>query len=177
MMRLETERLILRDFQLGDIEAWLAITSHPKYQTFYPKEECSAEFNAHLLEMFVEQAQQVPRTKFQLVIEGKESHQVIGTVAFRLEADNQASIGFGLSVNRQGRGIAVEAMSALIKFGIEQFSPGCIFAETRAGNHAAISVCHRLGLSVLQSQSNHLGEVEVLRLATEVKKESGNLGT
>ncbi|MCG9790222.1 GNAT family N-acetyltransferase [Vibrio mediterranei] len=163
-LTLETERLILRDFQLGDIEAWLTITSHPKYQTFYPKEECSPEFNAHLLEMFVEQSEQRPRTKFQLVIEGKESHQVIGTVGFRLEADNQASIGFGLAVDRQGRGIAVEAMSALIEFGIGQFAPTTIFAETKAGNKAAIAVCRRLGLKQSLTEANPIEDMDVLRL-------------
>ncbi|MFC5078496.1 GNAT family N-acetyltransferase [Vibrio thalassae] len=166
-LTLETERLTLRDFQLGDIEAWLTITSHPKYQTFYPKEECSPEFNAHLLEMFVEQSEQRPRTKFQLVIEGKESHQVIGTVAFRLEADNQASIGFGLAVDRQGRGIAVEAMTALIEFGIAQFAPSVIFAETKAGNKAAIAVCRRLGLKQLEDRPTPY-DTDLLRLELKV---------
>ncbi|WP_353497954.1 GNAT family N-acetyltransferase [Vibrio sp. CB1-14] len=163
-LHLETERLILRDFELGDIESWLQITSHPKYQTFYPKEECSPEFNAHLLEMFVEQAHQVPRTKFQLVIEGKESHQVIGTVAFRLEPNDQASIGFGLAVDRQGRGLAVEAMSTLIAYGCEQMGARCIFAETRVGNKAAIAVCQRLGLHKVNSESNDLTQMSVIRL-------------
>ncbi|MGR5095173.1 GNAT family N-acetyltransferase [Vibrio maritimus] len=163
-LNLETERLILRDFDLGDIEAWLQMTSHPKYQTFYPKEECSPEFNAHLLEMFVEQAHQVPRTKFQLVIEGKESHQVIGTVAFRLESDSQASIGFGLAVDRQGRGLAVEAMSELISYGIEQFGTRCIFAETRAGNTAAVAVCKRLGLNQVDLNHEPSDDMSVIRL-------------
>lgn len=167
---LETERLILRDFQLGDIEAWLNITSHPRYQTFYPKEECSPEFNAHLLEMFVEQSQQVPRTRFQLVIEGKESHQVIGTAAFRLEADNRASIGFGLAVERQGRGIAVEAMSALMKFGIQHFPLTSIFAETRKGNEAAIAVCQRLGLETVNGHLSYDDEMDLVRLELTVKE-------
>ncbi|MGR5175938.1 GNAT family N-acetyltransferase [Vibrio parahaemolyticus] len=164
-LQLETERLILRDFTLDDLEAWLAISSHPSYQTFYPKEECSPEFNAHLVEMFVEQAHQQPRTKFQLAIEGKESHQVLGTVAFRLEADEQASIGFGLAVDRQGRGLAIEAMSALLEYGIEQFSPHKVFAETRAGNKAAIAVCKRLGLQPVETElSEGAEQMDIIRL-------------
>ncbi|GAL36104.1 hypothetical protein JCM19240_1546 [Vibrio maritimus] len=58
----------------------------------------------------------------------------------------------------------MEAMSTLIAFGREQMGARCIFAETRAGNKAAIAVCERLGLQKVNRESDDLTQMSVIRL-------------
>lgn len=145
-MRIQTERLILRDFCVDDIAHYVAMTSEPDYQTYYREDDCDPDFSRQLAQCFIEQSRENPRQKFQLAIEEKHSGAFIGTVGLRMENVTRASFGFGLMCEYQGRGIAFEAASALIAFGFDQLGVDVIYAETLLENTAAIRLCEKLGM-------------------------------
>ncbi|WP_394252251.1 GNAT family N-acetyltransferase [Vibrio profundi] len=146
MFKIETNRLILRDFHTGDANAYVQLTQDKKYQRFYSEEDCTAEKSLALVQMFTEQANESPRSKFQLAITVKETGQVIGTCGIRLEGNQQASMGCGVARSAQGTGYALEAASALIEFGFNSLHCHRIYAETIADNKAAIALCRHLGM-------------------------------
>lgn len=146
MLKIETERLILRDFCTDDADAYVKLTQDKKYQRFYSEEDCTAEKSLALVQMFVEHANELPRSKFQLAITVKETGQVIGTCGIRLEENQQASMGCGVARNAQGTGYALEAASALIEFGFKTLDCHRIYAETISENRAAIALCRHLGM-------------------------------
>ena len=143
---IETPRLILRDFIADDLAAYTALSQNEKYQRFYSKVDCSSSKATQLVGLFIEQAAETPRNKFQLAMIDKTSQQLIGTAGLRVEADQQASIGCGIARAYQGAGHAAEAMCALVAYGFKQQNLHRIYAETIANNKAAIALCTQFGM-------------------------------
>jgi ribosomal-protein-alanine N-acetyltransferase len=146
MFSIETENLILRDMRPEDESALINLTQDVKYQRFYSEEDSSPEKYRELTKLFIQQAQEVPRTAYQLAIELKKSGAFIGTVCLRLESDQQASMGCGLARQYQGRQLMQEAAIALTNFGFNELKVHRIYAETMSANLAAISLCQQLGM-------------------------------
>lgn len=145
---IETERLILRDVCEHDEAPYILQTQDTKYQRFYDEDDCSIEKANQLVEMFIKQSKEQPRTKYNLAITHKQSGQFMGVCGLRLEDHRQASIGCGLAREYQVSGYAQEAMQALIDYGFNQLQVHRIYAETIADNRAAILLCTKLGMRV-----------------------------
>ena len=103
MFKLETDRLILRDMDLEDECAFVAMSQDAKYQRFYDESDCEPSKYRELTQLFVTQAAEVPRKSYQLAVESKHSGKFIGTVCLRLERDKQASMGCAFSRETQGK--------------------------------------------------------------------------
>ncbi len=146
MFQLETQHLILRDMQPADEAAFVAISQESKYQRFYSESDCAPDKYRQLTKLFIEQANEHPRTAYQLAIEYKATGKFIGTVCLRLEANNQASMGCGMSREYQGHGLINEAAHALLDFGFRTLAVHRVYAETISQNRAAIRLCKALGM-------------------------------
>ncbi len=145
-MIIESNRLILRDFEARDADAYCTFTSDPKYQRFYSEEDCSEEQSRRLVTMFIAQSQEDNRSKFQMAVVLKETGVFIGTAGLRIESDRQASIGCGIGREYQSSGYAKEAMEALLEFGFDVHNLHRVYAETISENTAAIRLCHMVGM-------------------------------
>ncbi|BDU37819.1 putative Acyl-CoA N-acyltransferase [Vibrio nigripulchritudo SO65] len=146
MFEIVTERLILRDFIPEDVSSYVRLTQDEKYQRFYDEEDCSVEKAEFLVNLFVEQASEIPRSKYQLAIVLKDTSQVIGTCGIRIETDHQASMGCGVAREFQGAGYAQEAVEAIAAFGFETLNVHRLYAETIGANKAAIAMCRQFGM-------------------------------
>ena len=151
---LETERLILRDFKLDDLEDYYAITQCPVYQTYYSQDDCSYEKAQELVSLFVNSATKKPRIVYQLAVISKKSQQFIGSIGIRLESNSKASIGCGFDTLHQGFGYAVESMTEIIKFGFDDLGIVYIYAKTIGQNQSAMKLCNSLGMSVNLDQTS-----------------------
>ncbi|WP_369959474.1 GNAT family N-acetyltransferase [Pseudomonas benzenivorans] len=146
MFTIETERLILRDMVPKDEAAFVAISQHKKYQRFYSEDDCDPRKYKDLTKLFIRQAKEEPRKEYQLAIVYKLTGEFIGTACLRLESNNQASMGCGLSRSFQGSRLIYEAASALANFGFKELNIHRIYAETISENKAAIKLCEKLGM-------------------------------
>src|SRR5258707_315278 len=61
-VRIELDNLILRDFRPTDLAQYQQLRSDPKMHRFYNEDDSSEHRAGQLLNMFVEQADSVPRT-------------------------------------------------------------------------------------------------------------------
>jgi RimJ/RimL family protein N-acetyltransferase len=143
---IETKRLLLRNFERGDVMAYCNLTSDLKYQRFYSEEDCSVEKSLGLVDKFVLQSQELDRSKYQMAIVLKDTGEFIGTAGFRIEPDKQASIGCGVGRAYQSAGYAKEAMSALLKYGFEEHDIHRVYADTISENTPAIKLCKMFGM-------------------------------
>lgn len=146
MFSIETKKLILRDMELKDEAAFVAMSQNKKYQRFYSEEDCDPQTYQNLTRLFIKQAKENPRKEYQLAIEYKRTNEFIGTVCLRVENNLQASMGCGLSRNFQGGKLILEAVSALVNFGFNELDVHRIYAETISENTAAIKLCEKLGM-------------------------------
>ncbi len=97
-MRLETERLVLREFEETDWAAVLAYQVEPRYLRYYEWTERRPEDVREFVQRFISQQQENPRTKFQLTLVLKSSNQLIGNCGIRLSSADarQADLGYEL---------------------------------------------------------------------------------
>jgi ribosomal-protein-alanine N-acetyltransferase len=145
-VRIELSNPILREFQLADLTQYRRIRNDPKMHRFYSEDDSLEQRAGELLDMFIEQANHVPRTKFQFALES--DGQLVGTCGIRLEEPCEASIGCEIGRQWQGSGLARKAAHAILEFGFATLRVGRIYAETISENRAAIKLCNDVGMTV-----------------------------
>ena len=148
-MRLETPRLILREYTEDDAPAVLAYQSDPRYLRYYPWEDRTPEDVHRFVQTFIDWQSESPRRRFQLAVLLRENGALIGSCGVRCKPDDdtEADIGFELSPEHWGCGYATEAATAMAGFafrdlGVRRLSSWCI-----AENAASARVLEKLGMS------------------------------
>jgi RimJ/RimL family protein N-acetyltransferase len=147
MLRIETNRLVLRDFTPDDLPDYIKLRADDKFKRFYSVNDVTEEKSASLVESFVVSSKLKPRTKFQLAITTK-TNTLIGSCGIRIEDNKQASIGCELAREWQKSGYAYEAVRELINYGFVNLKLHRLYAETISENLAAIKLGELLGLRI-----------------------------
>lgn len=147
-MQLETERLILREFEEEDWPAVLAYQSDPLYLRYYHWSDRSPGHVRAFVNMFLEFQREKPRTKFQLAVVLKENQQLIGNCGIRINDIDlrEANIGYELNSQFWGKGYATEAARAILRFGFEELQMHRIYATTLSANIGSAKVMAKLGM-------------------------------
>lgn len=151
-MRLETDRLLFRDHEEDDLEAYCAIESDPHYrwpQPVHPRAELERSFRSTWL---------VPKSMGLLATIYKPSGQYIGRCGLypcRDEAGEivpgEARLAYYLARPFWGRGLATEAGRAFVQYGFETLGLRRIEAGVNAQNLASIRVLEKLGFTLVRS--------------------------
>ncbi len=147
----ETGRLILRGFEDRDIEPFSEYRSDPEvarcqgWDTPFDRER-AAEFVAAMRG----RTPGVAGVWYQVALELKETHRLIGDVAFETFQDYgsplQAEIAFTLAREYQGLGYAFEAVSCLLEYLFEGLKVHRVRANIDPNNRASARLLERLGL-------------------------------
>ncbi|HMD79871.1 MAG TPA: GNAT family protein [Anaerolineales bacterium] len=147
-MKLETERLILRDFVKDDWQAVLEYQSDPLYLRYYDWTDRTPEAVQEFVGWFLDHQMQEPRIKFQLAVTLKSSNQLIGNCGIRMGAPNalQADIGYELDPKHWNHGYATEAAHAIVDFGFSHFDLHRVWSWCVADNAGSAHVLEKLGM-------------------------------
>ena len=147
-MKLETERLTLRDFVKDDWQRVLEYQSDPLYLRYNHWIERTPEAVQDFLGWFLDQQVQVPRIKYQLAVVLKSNNQLIGNCGVRIEKPNalEANIGYELDPKHWMHGYATEAARAIVDFGFQHFGVHRIWADCVADNVWSAHVLEKLSM-------------------------------
>jgi [ribosomal protein S5]-alanine N-acetyltransferase len=141
---LHTERLLLRPFEVGDVDDALAYRDDPELARFLPhipQPFTRADAEAFVALNMSESWQQSPT--FAVVL----GRRVIGTVSFEVEAqDHEAMVGYAIGRAWWGQGIATEAVRAAMAWASESFDIVRIWASTDSRNLRSLRVMEKLGM-------------------------------
>lgn len=145
-INIETPRLLLRRLRSSDIAPLWRYRSDPevaKYQGWdnYTEEQAHA--------MVQEQAGFDPGfvgTWFQVAISLRETNELIGDIGIHTLAPDgrQSGLGFTLARNHQGRGLATEAVGAIVSYLFAELKQHRIVAFVDPNNHASAALLRRL---------------------------------
>jgi len=149
-MKLETERLILRDFVKEDWGRVLEYQSDPLYLRYNKWTERTPEAAQEFVGWFLDQQIQTPRIKYQLAVVLKSINQLIGNCGVRMEKANdvEANIGYELNPQYWNYGYATEAAHAVVDFGFQHFGVHRIWADLVADNVGSAHVLEKLGMKL-----------------------------
>ena len=155
-MRLETERLLLRPFELRDAPvverevsrvelARMLAVPHP-----YP-EGGAVEWIA------------AAKPGQEFAVELRETGELVGGISIVPDEQNRrASLGYWCAIGHWGRGYATEAVRAIIDYGFRDLDLNRIHAECRSDNPASARVLAKVGMTQegrLREHSFRLGRV------------------
>lgn len=144
---LHTARLTLRRIASGDAAAFSRIRSLPdvaRYQWWTVVDRAEAE---RVVAEQVALAPDVPGTWFQLVIVDAASGAVVGDLALHVRPEDarQVELGVNLDPAHGGRGLATEAVTAVLGHLFDRLGKHRVMAITDADNRAAAALFTRLG--------------------------------
>jgi len=150
---LRTDRLVLRRFEAGDLDAFYAYHSLPETARFLPGEAKSYTKSMESVGKYANFVFEKEGDWICLAIEAADSPGLLGEVVLKwLPGCGQAEIGWSLAPEARGRGIASEAAAALLKLGFEELGFHRIDAKLDALNTASAALCERLGMRLESTQ-------------------------
>jgi RimJ/RimL family protein N-acetyltransferase len=152
---LETERLVLRQFTLDDVDNLVALDADPEVMHFItggratPREVIEDDY----LPWFLGYYERGERYGFWAAIE-KATGEFIGWFHFR-PADGYPSdepeLGYRLRRSAWGKGYATEGSRALIRKGFTELGVRRVMAETMVVNTASRRVMEKAGLRLVRT--------------------------
>ncbi len=146
---IETERLRLRPFARGDVDAVFAYRQLPDVTRYLSDGPMTHETVTEVLQMRVgQEAFKREGDKIFLAVELRDHHQVIGEVSLILrdEGSRQAEIGYIFHPDYHSRGYATEAGRLLLEMGFAGAGMHRIYARCAAQNTGSWRVMERLGM-------------------------------
>ena len=131
--QIETERLILRKFELSDCNDMLRYwVSDPEIQSLYSEPVYTNEQEVtELLNKYMESCCESSYYRWAIIT--KDTMECIGQIAFFLVSDQNhfAEIEYCIGSDFQNKGLATEATRAVIKYGFENI------------NLHKVQICHK----------------------------------
>ena len=145
---IQTVRLSFRDFTANDYDAVHSYASDPevtRYTAFGPN---TPEQTRGFLQLVSGEPSQDDRANYSFALIHKETKQLIGSCGLMRSDTNgpQYSFGYVLRRDRWGQGLALEATTALVKFGFGELRAHRLWAHVFVGNKASEKLLQKLGL-------------------------------
>lgn len=160
-MKLESNRLIIREFTQQDIFAVHQYASNPevaKYMIWGPNTEEETEaFIARTIEM----QGQHPRLDYEFAVILKANDVLIGGCGIHVSEPRQGEIGYCFHPLHWRQGYAAEAAKTLLHFGFGELGLHRIYATCRPDNEGSANVMKRIGMKYegfLRGHMWHKGE-------------------
>lgn len=150
-VHLETERLIIRNYVLDDLDAFYDIVSQEEVvkwvaETVRPKHVIEPGFRRTVESYGLNTPDNIVR--FALAVIDKADGRLIGWVGLGPLPIEKAEteIFYGYSQDCWGKGFATEAAAALLRYGFETIGLKRIVAITLPGNPASSRVLEKIGM-------------------------------
>ena len=144
---LNTDRLKLRKISIEDIPSLVKYANNNKITDNilnipYPYQEPDAVFRISYVHQGFKN-----KTRYVFAIIFKATQELIGEVSLHLDnSRNIAQLGYWIGEPFWSKGIATEAIKAILKFGLERLNLDMIFAECKVENKASGKVLLNNGM-------------------------------
>ncbi|MEV5693830.1 GNAT family N-acetyltransferase [Micromonospora globbae] len=147
VLPIRTERLLLRQYRVDDVDAVLAYYGDPLVARYVPWEPWSRE---HAAEQVAKRVHRLGVTDIDsalaLVVEHKG--EVVGDVVLwpADETLSRGEMGWIFNPSASGRGFATEAVGALVRVAFAHCGMHRVIARLDARNEASARLCQRVGM-------------------------------
>jgi RimJ/RimL family protein N-acetyltransferase len=143
--KLKTERLTIRELNDSDLRSFVTYRAMPSIAEFQDWSDYTYEDASALLKEVNEAPFGTVGRWFQLAIIDKTLNQVAGDLAVHFIDNDQVKIGFTIAPEFHKKGIAFEALKALLDFLFKDLSKHRVIAITDARNKAAYGLLAKAG--------------------------------
>jgi [ribosomal protein S5]-alanine N-acetyltransferase len=162
---LETPRLLLRNFQLDDIPQLAAILADPQVMKFAPNGVLSTAETEAKVAGFMRSYQTFGFSKWAVI--HKASLELIGYCGIALENIDQhpeREVGYRLATRYWGQGLATEAATATVEYGLRQLKLPYLLGIVERANVASVRVLEKVGMHYTHETYFHGISMDVYRI-------------
>jgi [ribosomal protein S5]-alanine N-acetyltransferase len=148
-MKIETPRLILREFMESDLPALAPILADPLVMKFSTMGIYSTPQTEKAIDNFIDSYKQFGFGLWAVIL--KESDDLLigycGLAVDRIDDRDEPEIAYRLDSNFWGEGFATEAALASIQYGLDRIELPYILGAAQRQNVASIRVLEKLGMT------------------------------
>lgn len=151
---METERLVLRKLTLNDANDMFEMRSNPDMIDFTDgKLDEYLDDTLHFIEMINNGIKKNKWVNWAIIY--KDNNRLIGTInIWNLnDEENKAEIGYGIVPKYQGKGLMVEALKAVVNYGLNDMKLQKLEVWTERRNLKSIKLVERLGFRYIKEVS------------------------
>lgn len=139
MIIIETERLIIRNFEESDAAGLWDYLSQPRANCFFDEK-------LNTLDDAVANVKQRQKDELQFAVCLKDTDMIIGNLFARREEPDTYSVGWQFNGKYEGKGYASEAARYYLSFLFSDKNARRIYAYVEEDNLRSQKLCERLGL-------------------------------
>lgn len=172
-LQLETQRLILREFTMGDFDALYEILSDGETMKHYPK-PFDEEKVRYWIQWNLENYQVFGFGLWAVVL--KESGEVIGDCGITMQTINgkiKPEIGYHIHKAHQGRGYATEAAARCMKFVFEETPFNAVYSYMKYTNVGSYTVAMKNGMRLVEEYEDPVNTISKAYAITRGEWEDG----
>ncbi len=155
----QTERLIIREFQILDIEALAQILVKPEVMQFSATGVLSTKQTAVRIQSFLDSYQKNNYGKWAVI--HRESGRLIGYCGIaveEIEGKLENELGYRIDSEFWGQGLATEAAKACLEYAFTKFNFDYVLGIVEPENQASIKVLEKIGMKFIK-ESTWCGKV------------------
>lgn len=153
MLELRTPRLVLRDWQQGDLPALGALASDERVTRYQPWLRFPDDVACRRwLEESINHNSADPRSRYSLAVVNRSIDHTIGWLNWCDAEDasrGEVSFGYALLPEVWGRGYMTEAVEAMLTLVFDVQQRNSVYASCATGNHASARVLEKAGLRLV----------------------------
>jgi len=168
MIRLQTNRLIIRDHVLEDLKNYYSLFSNKEAMYYLPKSYLKTIDEAKTqLDMVIDEINKEDRKKYFFCIQSKENNLYIGEIGYTVIENTPfgkfVGVGYFLLPDYWKKGYATEALQEVIRFAFEKdkvfrFEAGCM--KENIGSESVMIKCRMIKEAEFKNCTWHDGQIK-----------------
>ena len=155
-VRIEGERIVLREFEERDLDASMAVVGDPDVTVSLSFDTRTREEQAERLAADIARAKTEPRPDYYLAIAARQTDELIGFIRIGLGGHRSGELGYALRKDRWRQGYTYEAAQLMLAFGFGELGLHRIQAACGPNNHASQDLLSRLGFEYEGRMRDHV---------------------
>ncbi|WP_433813330.1 GNAT family N-acetyltransferase [Flavobacterium johnsoniae] len=162
---IETERLLLRELLLSDVDGMFELDSNPNVHLFVGNNPVkNIEQSVEYIHFVQKQYKDFGTGRWAVIL--KETNEFLGWSGIKFITDeinghtNFYEIGYRFIEKHWGKGYATEAGKAFVNYAFNEMKVDALYAYADAGNENSRKILEKLGLRYVNS-FEYEGEIEV----------------
>ena len=156
---LTTDRLVLRPYTRGDLDAIVALVTDPAVMQFVGDGVMTPARGREIFEKVFELYEQGAWAIW--AVEEVATGRLIGSAELKPRDTGDWEIVYVLATEAWGKGYATELGRAIVRFGFERLGLERVAATVDYGNAVSIRVLEKLGMRQVDEESDEIGPYAV----------------